>query len=1088
MSEYSHIEKPFLTQLKDLGWTILDQGGGIPTDPNKSKRTNFREVTLRELFMQSVQDINTTETGEKWLSRHQLEELHDDVIKLTRKNLLEANKDILNLLLNNAKADKNELTGEEAPVVKLIDFDHPERNTFTAINQFRIDTPGMGKGFIIPDLVLFVNGLPLVVVECKDQNEFTSNPMHEAITQLLRYSNQREGTKLDGLKEGEEALFCFNQFNIATYGEQARYGTITSTEEYYYEWKDIYPDKYKTFTPPLGKVRSQEILVQGMLPPDTLLDIVRHFVLFMAEPDGREIKIVCRYQQFRAVGKIIQRLRTGGTPHERSGVVWHTQGSGKSLTMVMLVRKLRTSEDLKDYKVIMLNDRNDLEEQLGDTAVLTNEKIDYVNNTRELREKLSTPSSNVVMVMVHKFQERVKTGDTLVGQIVAEYIPVYTNIGKVNESDRVLILIDEAHRTQGSDLGNNVFEAFPNSTKIAFTGTPLITDRHKKKTEDRFGSYIDKYKLKDAVDDGATLQILYEGKTSDDAVKDKSKLEDKLEDLVKDHTDEEKAIIKKKYGTYTDILEAESRIKAIAEDMVDHYIKHILPNGFKAQVVASTVLAAVRYKKALIQAINDRIAQETSAAVPDGELMKQLKFLKVETVVSSQGTNEDAIITEARKASMANKAVENFKVKFDYTVDGNGTYTKPLSGIAFLVVCDMLLTGFDAPIEQIMYLDKKMKEHNLLQAIARVNRTRKGKNRGYVVDYIGNTNNLQAALKIYSEDDVADVLASFKNITTEIPILDQRYKRLVQLFKEEGVEKIEDYVNQKIKAPKDSYAIIERCVEIAAETKFRADFEVYFKNFMESMDIVLPLAAAEPYKIPSKQFAFILFRIKQRYKDSTINIETIGEKIKRLVNEHLVNLGINPKIPPVELFSDNFETEVNKNVSKKAIASEMEHAIRKHIKVSFNEDPSLYRKLYEKLEAILKQHKDDWDKLVEALTGLIDTARQSRVKTEDGVSEVEAPFFDLMMDIAFGKNEMEKTTRDKCKKVNAEIIEKLESNIGIINFWDKEHEIEKIKGEMSDTILFSGIPELISTSDLICTEIMALAKRRHNQIIGGKHD
>lgn len=1087
MSEYSHIEKPFLSQLKDLGWMISDQGAGIPTDPTKSKRTTFREVTLKELFKQSVHDINTTETGEKWLTNHQLEELHDDVIKLTRKNLLEANKDILSLLLSNAKADKNELTGEEAPVVKLIDFDHPERNTFIAINQFRIDTPGMGKGFIIPDLVLFVNGMPLVVIECKDQNEFTSNPMHEAITQLLRYSNQREGTKQDGLKEGEEALFCFNQFNIATYGEQARYGTITSTEEYYYEWKDIYPDKYKTFTAPLGKVRSQETLIQGMLPPDTLLDIIRHFVLFMND-GGREIKIVCRYQQFRAVGKIIQRLRAGNTPMERSGVVWHTQGSGKSLTMVMLVRRIRSLEDLKDYKVIMINDRNDLEEQLGETATLTNEKIDYVNNTRELREKLATPSSNVVMVMVHKFQERVKTDDTLVGQIVAEYIPVFTNIGKVNESERVLILIDEAHRTQGSDLGNNVFEAFPNSTKIAFTGTPLITDRHKKKTEDRFGSYIDKYKLKDAVDDGATLQILYEGKTSDDAVRDKSKMEAVFEDLVKEHTDEEIAHIKKKYGTYADIVEAESRIEAIAKDLVDHYVKHILPNQFKAQVVASTVLAAVRYKKAIIQAINDRIEQESNTSTPDNELLKQLQFLKVETVVSSQGTNEAAIITEARKSSMSNKAVDNFKTKFDYTVDGNGNYTKPLSGIAFLVVCDMLLTGFDAPIEQIMYLDKKMKEHNLLQAIARVNRTRKGKNRGYVVDYIGNTNNLKEALSIYSVDDIADVLASFKNITTEIPILDQRYKRLIQLFKEEGVEHIEDYVNQKIKNPKESYAIIELCIDKAADTKFRADFEVYFKNFMESMDIVLPLAAAEPYKIPSKQFAFILFKIKQRYKDSTINIEGIGEKIKRLVNEHLVNLGINPKIPPVELFSENFEAEVNKNVSKKAIASEMEHAIRKHIKVSFNDDPSLYKKLYEKLEAIIKQHKDDWDRLVEGLKGVKDEILEGRAKTEDGVSEVEAPFFDLMMDIAFGKNEVDKAVRDKCKKVNAEIIEKLESNIGIINFWDKDHEIEKIKGEMSDVLLFSSIPELIAASELICTEIMALAKRRHNQIVGGKHE
>lgn len=517
---------------------------------------------------------------------------------------------------------------------------------------------------------------------------------------------------------------------------------------------------------------------------------------------------------------------------------------------------------------------------------------------------------------------------------------------------------------------------------------------------------------------------------------------------------------------------------------MEHYLQHILPNGFKAQVVASTVLAAVRYKRAIEDAISNKIIQENNCQFPNQELIKQLKFLKVETVVSSQGTNEAAIITEARKTSIANKAVEHFKENFDYSVDGNGNYLRPLSGICFLVVCDMLLTGFDAPIEQIMYLDQKMKEHNLLQAIARVNRTRKGKSRGYVVDYIGNTNNLIDALKIYSEDDVADVLASFKNITTEIPILDQRYKRLVQLFKDEGVSKIEDYVQQKINDPKLTYAILEQCIEIAEDIKFRADFEVYFKNFVESMDIVLPLAAADPYKIPSKQFAFILFRIKQRYKDNTISIESVGEKIKRLINDHLVNLGINPKIPPVELFSENFEIEVNKNVSKKAIASEMEHALRKHIKVSFDDDPSLYKKLYEKLEAILKQHQNDWDRLVESLTGLRGEAKDGRVNTEEGVSEIEAPFFDLMMDLAFGNNKIDRDTRDKCKVINSELIEKLGSNIGIINFWDKDHEIDQIKGEMSDVILFSSIPELIAVSDLICTEIMALAKKRHNQIIG----
>ena len=262
--------------------------------------------------------------------------------------------------------DENELTGEEDPDVRLIDFHHPERNHFLAINQFRIDTPGGTKGCIIPDIVLFVNGMPLVVVECKDANQVQANPMYEAWRQLMRYTDQREGTHEAGLREGEPRLFHTNQFVIRTCGDQCEFGTITSTdEEYFYPWRDIHPERYRDYTPPLGKERQQELLIQGMLAKETLLDIVRNCTIFMDVGKTRA-KIVSRYQQYRAMLKIIDRLRTGKTPADRSGVIWHTQGSGKSLTMVFVIRKLRMCDDLKDFKVCLINDRRDLEDQLGD--------------------------------------------------------------------------------------------------------------------------------------------------------------------------------------------------------------------------------------------------------------------------------------------------------------------------------------------------------------------------------------------------------------------------------------------------------------------------------------------------------------------------------------------------------------------------------------------------------------------------------------------------------------------------------------------------------------------------------------------------
>ena len=281
MSEYAFVEKPFLDQLKQLDWDVVEQGQGVPDDPTKSFRTSFREVALKDIFKQIVRAINLTASGQPWLTDKQLDDLYDELLNQPSRSLVEANEAVLKKLFR-AQTDVNEVTGEQDPNVKLIDFEHPERNHFLAINQFRIDTPGQGKGFIIPDIVLFVNGLPFVVVECKDVNEFTADPMNEAFQQLMRYSNQREETKEAGLREGEPRLFFTNQLLIRTCGDHADFGTITATnEEFFYPWKDIWPQKYRKYRPPLGKERPQEVLIQGMLPKETLLDIVRTCTVFM---------------------------------------------------------------------------------------------------------------------------------------------------------------------------------------------------------------------------------------------------------------------------------------------------------------------------------------------------------------------------------------------------------------------------------------------------------------------------------------------------------------------------------------------------------------------------------------------------------------------------------------------------------------------------------------------------------------------------------------------------------------------------------------------------------------------------------------
>ncbi|UMZ73733.1 type I restriction endonuclease [Natranaerofaba carboxydovora] len=336
MSEYNYVENPFLTQLEQLGWKVIRQPQTeIPQDPSVSLRSNFKEVVLKEVFKDQIKKINKLQDGTTWLTDSQADDILTELSDHPFKSLVEANEAVFKILTENTNADINNVTGEEDPVVKLIDFDNIDNNHFLAINQFRVDTPGTQKNYIIPDIVLFVNGIPLVVIECKYTSSYQSNPLEEGIRQLLRYSNQRQDVEGVSEKEGEERLFHFNQLMIATYGDEASFGTVTSSYEHYLEWKDIYPPEYQNFTPPIGEIRSQEKLIQGMLPPETLLDIMRHFTVYKQEA-GKTIKIVGRYQQYRAVHKSIHRLRTGKDNKERSGVIWHTQGSGKSLTMVFL--------------------------------------------------------------------------------------------------------------------------------------------------------------------------------------------------------------------------------------------------------------------------------------------------------------------------------------------------------------------------------------------------------------------------------------------------------------------------------------------------------------------------------------------------------------------------------------------------------------------------------------------------------------------------------------------------------------------------------------------------------------------------------
>jgi type I restriction enzyme R subunit len=1074
MSERALVELPLLDQLHHLNWSVIDQGEGLPTAPAKSLRGTFRDVLLKDVFFATVRGINRDTSGAEWLTDAELEGIYE-LVADAKGTLVEANRAVYELLVKGVSVQRETADGLESVTVRLIDFDDPAANSFHAINQFRIDTPGQVKDHIRPDVVLFINGLPVVVIECKEANQFTSTPLEEGKTQLLRYSERRPAETKGGKLEGEERLFHTNLFLVATTGTEAVYGSITTDSDDFQKWKSIMPVKYANFTPPLGGApRSQETLVQGMFPKETLVDLLQNFVLFTTKADA-VIKVVPRYQQYRAILKGLERIRSNKGA-ARGGVIWHTQGSGKSLTMVFFVRKLRTSKDLFDLKVVMVNDRTDLEEQLGGTATLTGEKAVTIKNRSGLEQRLKGHDSGLYLVMVHKFQERAEQLPASVKQAlgIPVAVPVLRPFPEVNQSPRIIIFIDEAHRTQYGDLGNNLAVAFPNAIKIAFTGTPLITKRHRQTTMERFGSLIDTYRLREAQEDEAVLPIVYIGKTTNTALSHKDEFDEKFEDLFSGRSDEELEAIKKKYGGRDDILEAEHRIADVAKDIVKHYSEHILPDGFKAQIVSNSRLAATRYRDAISKALGAYAAKYEKKANADPAVLERLNFLRAVAIVSDDGTNALGVIVEARKEAKELDAITNFLKQFDVS--------RPETGIAFLSVCDMLLTGFDAPIEQVMYIDKPLKEHTLLQAIARVNRKAPGKKVGYIVDYIGLTKHLREALDIYAGEDVEEFLSCFRSVDDEFVRLQATFERLAAFFQQHQVEQFHDWVSQKL-APEDDYLVFELLMDVIEAVQERETFNVLLMLFLQALNTVMPEPRAVQYELPAKRLAWLKAQARERFKDAALDLGSAGEKVKRLVNEHLVGLGIDLKVPPVELLQANFTKKADEERSSRAKASHMEHALRKHITVQFDEDPGFFGPLSEKLEAVIQQYKDNWDAQAKQLSLLVEEVKTKRPDADDGVQPKAAPFYRaLKVKLPDGVKlspEEQANLKSLCNDLVPLFVDELQAP----GFWSNAVKVSELQGRVTERLLYTGVDIALDNADVWARDLVHLAKTRTNDLL-----
>lgn len=925
---------------------------GKELTPEKGVRDSLAEVVLIDRLTAALKKLNP------WLDE---DNLNKAVRLLSRPDqlgtsLLEINEKLYDILVNLTFTVAQDLEGDghkKHHTVHFIDWEEPLNNDFLVVRQFEVQTLS-GKS-IFPDLIIFVNGIPVVVLECKspflEKQNNANVGKKQAYEQLTRYMNVRD----EASGEGSPRLFYTNFFTGILNKYKAYVGTISSKYNHYVEWKDPYPFKVKDI--PDVTETPQNIFLQGLLEKNNLIDLMRNFILF--EPDGgRTIKKICRYQQFRAVNKAIERMEKGKDSISRGGVVWHTQGSGKSLTMVFLARKIRRIHELSDATIVVVTDRVDLDKQIFNTFYRTLSKITEpvrADKISKMKELLSAAQPQIIMTTIQKFESETEERDVIengkkVKKKFAKPYEVLTT--KAN----VIVLTDEAHRSQYKDTAGNMRTALPNAVFVGFTGTPI--DKEDKSTPRTFGGYIDKYGIQEAVQDGATVKIVYEGRRPELQLQGAS-LDALFDEAFAERSDEEKEAIKQKYATKSVIVEADDRIEEIAKDLLMHYRDHIMPNGFKAQIVCVSREACVKYYNALNKYMMEIIGEPLEAQVIFSGDQNDKPHLKAHFTTK---TEQENIINRFKQPIEKDK-------------------------LCFLIVKDMLLTGFDAPIEQVMYLDRPLKEHNLLQAIARVNRTCTQevaqnviiKQCGYVVDYYGISNFLEEALAIFDKEELGSPMQSMNELYKEM--LSYR-EAVMNLFKGIDPNNLDALVN--VIEPEDK----------------RAEFEVGYKMFQGAVEALLPAHVGTDILNDMKWLSYIRVAAKAKYTpEAAIDISDCGEKVKEIIMKHLTSLGVQQWIAPITLFEEDFKQKVNSMKSDEAQASTMEHAVKHAIALRMNENPVYYTSLLEKLQKILDETKNDWIKRKKELEAFIEREVKEGTRSEAnhlGLDEKEFAFFEVV--------------------------------------------------------------------------------------------
>lgn len=894
MSEYRLAEKPALDALVSMGWQMLPPAKAL------AMREEENRVILKPVLIDSLRRLNG-------IGEADAEAIYNDL------GTLSDNEEWQRKLRGGYS---RRLSGEnrDSPIA-LIDFKDPSRNAFHVTNQFKVQA----QRSRIPDIVLFVNGIPLVVIEAKSpmKGTATGTEAHEQIRQYERDIPR---------------LFYPNAFNIITDGMNTEYGATGSPAQFYGPWPDVWPRSRDDFPDALSKD------LWCLCEPSRLLDLLAHFIVFETDPErGNKIKKICRYQQFRAVNKAVERVAAG---EHRRGLIWHTQGSGKSLTMVFLALKLKThltldAPTLTNPNILVLTDRKDLDSQISRTF----DACGLPNPTQ--------------CGSVAALREAVNRGGN--GQILLSTIFKFAGSkDPIPNSANWIVLVDECHRTQEKDLGAYLQATLPDAHLYGFTGTPIkSTD---KDTYARFSvageGYLDKYGIDDAVRDGATVPILYEGRKTDWAINE-AEIDILFDRWFVDLPDDKRQELKRKGLTLATIAKHPERVRLIALDIWEHFKAVCQPDGYKAQIVAVDREAVILYRAALsatIAADLERGGMDAAEAQAKADAMIACVYSK---------SQEDDKDSEQAQIQAVREGLREHYLDDDAEKDVKKRFKARGPDPSFLIVCDKLLTGFDAPIEHVMYLDKPLKEHNLLQAIARTNRTHAfadaeggtiEKPNGRIVDYIGVTNHLDEALQSYRSEDVENAMRDIAILRNDLKEAHARYRTQKRAMKLEGLdEKAAAYAaaDMAAKGQEDDWFDLQRLT--------RAFIKVY--GDLSPDPAILDFTAEVKWAA-----TFLRLATQAISKDESLDHRSYTGKIRDMLEQHVHATGLSTTIRLRSItdpeFADDFATKGKDEPELKEAFVRKSAELRRVTRELVDKNPAQYGRFSERVLEIIRRFEE----------------------------------------------------------------------------------------------------------------------------------